>query len=74
MSWFGEPTLRYSYDGGKTWHRDGPRIGPNLLLQVVTSDGKILFSATAREYEKECESCNGTGKVKRHLYVEDVKG
>jgi hypothetical protein len=73
MSWFGEPTLSYSHDGGATWRTDGPMIGPNVLIRVVLADGKVIFQGHAVAREVECESCHGTGKVTRHRYVEDER-
>lgn len=71
MSWFGEPTLSYSHDGGKTWRTDGPLIGPGTLVRVMTPEGKQVWIGHAHETEIECRTCYGTGKEKVYRYVED---
>ena len=70
MNWFGEPETQYSHDGGKTWRTDGVHIGPNVLIRVIY-EGKVLFSGRAVGTEIVCETCQGSGKVTRHRYVQD---
>jgi hypothetical protein len=71
MSYFGEPTLSYFHDGGKTWRTDGPMIGPNLLVRVMTPGGTVLWQGHAEGTEVECRTCHGTGKETIQRYVED---
>ena len=69
---FGEPVSQYSHDGGKTWRTDGPQIGPDTRMRIVTKDGKVIFSAHAVRYEKTCDCCDGTGKRKIYQYQQDA--
>jgi len=71
VSWFGEPTLRYSYDGGKTWRTDGPNIGPDAIMQVILPDATVIFSAHAVTLPGQCESCGGSGQSTKYRYVKD---
>jgi hypothetical protein len=71
-SFFGEPTIRYSVDGGKTWRTDGPLCGPGCTMQIVTTDGKVIFSAHSVGYEKTCDCCDGTGKKKVYRFQQDA--
>jgi hypothetical protein len=71
MNWFGLPASEYSFDGGKTWRRDGPLIGANVIMRIITADGQILFKAHAESKDQTCDCCNGTGIRQILHYVKD---
>lgn len=73
MSAFGEPSVEYSFDDGKTWREGGPVIGATCHCRVV-HNGKVLWSGHAISEEVVCTACNGKGTDIRHRYVEDEKG
>ena len=70
-SFFGEPRIQYSFDGGGTWREDGPLIGPKAIMRIVTDNGVVLFSGHVEESQETCAGCNGTGKRTVYRYAQD---
>ena len=68
VSLWGEPRLQYSSDGGKTWRNDGPFIGPDAAVRVITVDGQVIYFARSVSQTVRCEGCDGSGKVTRYKF------
>ena len=71
MTFFGEPKMEYSHDGGKTWD-ESPRIGEGIMMRVIAEDGTVLYKASAQHREQECDCCDGTGVRKIYRFVKNL--